>query len=192
MDTSLLLWINQGWAAPWLDPLFLLVSQRTGFALPLLGLLLVLCLARFRRDGLWLWLLLLLVIGLGDLSGNLIKHLTDQPRPCFELAELVRQPGHPAGLACGGNLEAMPSNHALNFFAMATFMWLTLRRRGLGLALFAIATLVGISRIYLGKHYPSQALAGAVLGSALAYGAVLLGQRFLPFMRRIRTGQTEH
>jgi len=49
----------------------------------------------------------------------------------------------------------MPSGHALNFFSAAAFLGLALRRRALTAALFAIAALVALSRVYLGVHYPS-------------------------------------
>lgn len=48
----------------------------------------------------------------------------------------------------------------------------------------ASATLVALSRVYLGLHYPSQVLAGAALGSALGLAAAGLGARYLPFLRR--------
>lgn len=44
----------------------------------------------------------------------------------------------------------MPSGHALNFFSAAAFLGLALRRRALTAALFAIAALVALSRVYLG------------------------------------------
>ncbi len=185
MDKAILIWINQGWAHPWLDPFFIWISQRAGFALPLLLVILYLNMRQFGKDGLKLWLLLLAVVICGDQLGNAIKHLTSQPRPCFELHDIVRQPARDVTGPCGGNLEAMPSNHALNFFATAAFLAMALRRRSWGITMFIIALLVGISRIYLGKHYPSQVIAGAAIGILLGCLAAWLGIKYLSFMQRI-------
>jgi membrane-associated phospholipid phosphatase len=60
---------------------------------------------------------------------------------------------------------SFPSAHAATAFAGA----LAYRRRGLpATALYALAGAMGASRVYLGVHYPSDILAGAVLGTALA------------------------
>ncbi|MDU4695873.1 MAG: phosphatase PAP2 family protein, partial [Paenibacillus sp.] len=45
---------------------------------------------------------------------------------------------------------------------------------GLILVLLPVALLVAVSRIYLGLHYPSDTLAGAVIGSSVALGTVAL------------------
>lgn len=185
MDETILLWINQGWAHPWLDPFFIWFSERATFSFPLLIIILALAVQRFKKDGLKLWLLLLAVIICGDQLGNALKHLTAQPRPCFALHEIVRQPARIEPGPCGNNLDGMPSNHALNFFATAAFLTMAVRRRNWGIGLFTIAVLVGISRIYLGKHFPGQVLAGAVIGSLLGCLAAWLGIKYLSFMQRV-------
>jgi len=111
--------------------------------------------------------------------------LTAQPRPCFEIHDMVRQPARATPGPCGDKLEAMPSNHALNFFAAAAFLTMVIRRRSWGISLFIIALLVGISRIYLGKHYPGQVLAGAAIGTSLGYLVALLGIKYLSFIQRV-------
>lgn len=83
---------------------------------------------------------------------------------------------------------SFPSGHAalsLCFFgSLIVLVWLYLRRTGLKVALTALlATLIlaiGLSRLYLGVHYPSDVLGGYVAGIAWisACGAIVF--RFVP------------
>ena len=176
MNEALLHWINQDWAQPWLDGLFGFVSDRRLFALPFALGLLAWCWRTAGRRGLQVWLLMLLVVGIGDALGNQLKHWAGQPRPCYAEPAQVRLPGQPAGTACGPNRTGWPSNHALNFFAMAAFLgWLSHRRAAL--VLFLVAGLVGLSRIYLGRHYPDQVAAGALIGLSWGMFCALLARR---------------
>jgi membrane-associated phospholipid phosphatase len=59
----------------------------------------------------------------------------------------------------------LPSAHATASFAAATAMSRIAPRRGP--ILYAGATLMGLTRPYLGMHYPSDVAAGAALGTAL-------------------------
>ena len=186
MDEALLLWINQAWAHPLLDIFFTILSSRRAFALPLAMVLLLLFTWRWRKAGVQLWLMMLLVAGTGDLLGNGLKHIFAQPRPCYVLADQVRQLHYLPGQPCGGTLNGMPSNHALNGFAVAAFLTIVLRRRGWSAPLFAIAVLVALSRVYLAKHYPSQIAVGAVVGTLWGLAAAWLGLHYLPFMRRFQ------
>lgn len=168
------MWINQGWVNTGLDVFFAWVSSRPAFALPLALCLAWWCHRIWGRQGLMVWALLLITIGFGDAIGALLKDLMQQPRPCFAIPDLIRIPGRPAGTACGPALTGWPSNHTLNYCTVASFLGLLSRDRRLGGTLFAIALLVGLSRIYLGKHYPSQVAAGAVIGLSWGFLAAWL------------------
>jgi undecaprenyl-diphosphatase len=190
VNDALLLWINQGWAHPALDVFFSWLSSRDAFAFPLGLVLLALFIGRWRRAGLQLWLVMLLAAGTGDSLGNALKHLFPQPRPCYSLTSQVRQVNAPPGTACGSNLSGMPSNHALNGFAVAAFLAAVLRRRGWAIALFILAALVALSRVYLGKHFPSQIAVGALIGTAWGLLWAWLGLKYFPFMRGWRAHAT--
>jgi undecaprenyl-diphosphatase len=185
LDARLLLWINQGWSHPWLDSIFRTLSATWGFSFPFFALLVALLFLKHRRDGLWLGLSLLLLIVAGDALGNLLKHLLAQPRPCFEMASMVRPPG-----PCGGGRWGMPSNHALNFFAATAFLGLALRSKGARAGMLLINIGVAISRVYLARHYPSQVLVGAALGIAFGVAGWMVVRR-LPFARRLLARQLE-
>ena len=196
MDEALLLWVNQGWASHGLDIFFSLLSSRRGFTLPLAAVLLLIFLWRWRKAGMQLWLVMLVVVGLGDFAGNNLKHSFAQHRPCYTLAAQVRQLHYPPGQPCGASLSGMPSNHALNGFALAAFLTIVLRRRAWGATLFVLAALVALSRVYLAKHYPSQIAVGALFGTLWGLISAWLGLKYLPFMQRFRDQRaaetTEH
>lgn len=61
-----------------------------------------------------------------------------------------------------------PSDHATAAFAIATAI--VLRKRGWGICALAAATVLSIGRVALGVHFPSDVLAGAALGAAVAVG----------------------
>ncbi len=173
MNETLLLWINQDWAHPWLDLLFSWVSSRPAFALPLATGLLYLSHRNWGRRGLALWGFLVLTVAVGDFIGSLLKDLMAAARPCFSIPDLVRIPGRPAGSHCGPALTGWPSNHTLNFFTVAAFLTVMTRSVSWSVSLYLIAVLVGISRIYLGKHFPDQVAAGALIG--LSWGFLVAG-----------------
>ena len=67
-----------------------------------------------------------------------------------------------------GGAYGFPSNHASNGFAAATFLALLLRNRWVTLSAFLWAIGSCYSRMYMGVHYPTDILCGALLGSLFA------------------------
>jgi len=63
----------------------------------------------------------------------------------------------------GSASTSFPSGHSSNSFAIATVMWSYYGRKW-GIPLCIVASLVGVSRIEQGRHWPSDAIAGAALG----------------------------
>jgi len=94
------------------------------------------------------------------LANQVISRVWDRPRP-YET-----HPGSDHLLSAPSPDPSFPSDHAAAAFAIA-FAVLAFSRRG-GLAFLAAATLIGLSRIALGMHYPSDVVAGALVGWAAA------------------------
>ena len=59
--------------------------------------------------------------------------------------------------------SSFPSDHAVMFFALATAIFLISKKIGIFAYLY-VAALVCFPRIYLGFHYPTDILVGAVIG----------------------------
>jgi len=120
--------------------------------------------------------LLLVAVGVADLvSVRVVKPAIDRERPCHSLAS-VRAP-----LGCGSG-KSFPSAHAADTAAAAAVVsWAAPALAPLALA---IALLVGVSRVYLGVHYPSDVVAGWVLGAAI--GLALIAIARLRYAVRVR------
>lgn len=96
---------------------------------------------------------------------SFIKNVVCRPRPSHDPAvmDLLSYVNGYRGGAYG-----FPSNHASNGFAAATFLALLLRNRWVTLSAFLWAVGSCYSRMYLGVHYPTDILCGAMLGIVFA------------------------
>jgi undecaprenyl-diphosphatase len=98
--------------------------------------------------------------GLALAVGKVISELVDRARP------FVVEP-HGVHLFTAHTADpGFPSDHATGAFAVAMAIWLRNRRWGT-VALIAAAVL-SVGRVAIGVHFPSDVVAGAVLGCAAA------------------------
>ncbi len=67
---------------------------------------------------------------------------------------------------------SFPSGHTMASFAAATVLWHWNRKAGL--ATYLLAGMIAFSRLYLFVHFPSDVLAGALLGCLVGIAAVRL------------------
>lgn len=162
-------------ATPALDRLMIFFSDRFVWFPAYLVIVLVLGYLYERRARLLLPLLGLSVALADSISSRFFKPYFARLRPCHD-------PDLSATLnlanGCGGQFGFI-SSHAANAFALAVFLTLALPPRfRLAKALLLLwAALVSFSRIYLAAHYPTDVVAGALLGSALAWGCYWLYQQ---------------
>jgi undecaprenyl-diphosphatase len=110
-------------------------------------------------------------VALAGLGTQLVKNLACRARPSAPGAGafLVDFPCVPAGYG----VASFPSGHATTAFAAALLLGLWYPRWRA--PLLVLAGLVGLSRVVLGSHFPSDILGGALLGT----GAALLGWRWI-------------
>jgi undecaprenyl-diphosphatase len=145
-----------------LDDVFVALS-RIGSQGAIWLLISVLAALYWRRPAIFLYVALAdLVAGV---SGALLRQAIGRERPPLRFPEphpLVHVPGNPS----------FPSGHAATSFACAaTLAWLTPLSP---IALYALASLIAFSRVYVGVHYPLDVLGGAALGLGVATALRLL------------------
>ncbi|GAB4452412.1 MAG: hypothetical protein Kow0031_34840 [Anaerolineae bacterium] len=151
MDNWLLFLANQTYVHPLLDGLMIGASTLGLALLPGLGAVLLASPTR-RHTG----KAMLLAAGLALLAALLFQFLAQRPRP-EGMRLLLAAPG----------FGSFPSGHAAVAFGAAVALALSVRRWQVGVPAITLAALVAYSRLYLGHHYPTDVVAGALLGASL-------------------------
>lgn len=170
LDSWGLLVINRVLQNPVFDVLMPILSTKRYALLPAAAAILMLGVWGGRR----MWILLavgVVAVGLSDLGTNLIKAAVHRTRPCHVIPDVHLLTG------CTRSF-AFPSNHASNMFALATVAWLGFRRWRWGLGVLAAA--VAYSRVYVGAHFPADAVGGAIWGGAIGWACTAIAARAWP------------
>lgn len=203
LDTKLFLFGNRSLVNPGFDWLMPVLSGSHGLKTPFLVLVIAIGVTLLvfgsRRARICVVLTALIVATNDGLLCNPLKHAVHRARPFVTLPEarlfgVVGQGYVPPELntngvdmAAGkGSHNSMPSAHAANWFA-ATMALFLFYRRSLWFML-PLALGVAFSRIYNGVHYPSDVLAGAILGAGWAAAVAVTaetawrswGRKFFP------------
>lgn len=158
IEGSVLLWL-QGLRIPAADVFFTWFTRlgNAGLVWIVLSLVMVLF-RRTRKTG----MLALAAMLLGFVCCNLtIKPLVARIRPWLAVEGLRT-------LVAEHDPHSFPSGHTCAAFAAAGIWWRGLPRKWGGVAL-VLAVLMGFSRLYVGVHFPSDVLTGALLGSLCAW-----------------------
>ncbi len=176
-DKHLLLALNGQWSARW-DAVWLWITDQHHWWWLYLLLIAWLFYRLPWRKALLLVVMLLVFIGLNDQFINLVKHLTGRLRPCNEPA--LRPLLHV--LKCTSQ-KSFFSGHAANSFLLASGLTAAVGRvlgRPVVVLLFVWATALAYSRLYVGVHYPSDVLTGALEGILLGAAAGRLFRNKFP------------
>ena len=111
-------------------------------------------------------ILLLAGVALAYQMTRLIKNWVAIPRPFHTLPDV--------NLLVYAHGFSFPSGHSTMAFTAAFIISAYFKRY---LLIYSLAFLVGISRVYMGIHYPTDVLAGALLGTAVGYILVKIAER---------------
>ena len=173
MDGQLLLWIRETFGNPVLDHIMIFISSLANKGMLWIGIGVVLLLLGVKgRKWSERGLLVLLSLTFNAVVCNLwLKPMVARTRPYDLLGYeiLVRRLGD----------YSFPSGHTSASFAAATALYAIDRRWGT--AAYILAVLIGFSRLYLGVHFPTDVLAGAVIGILAAKAAQWLLENKLHF-----------
>ncbi len=146
---------------PVTDPVMYLISEKMVWV-PFYAAIAFFLFWQFGKKA---WVILALiglsVIASDFFTSGIMKPAFERFRPCHD-PEIGDQVNIVHG--CGGRY-GFASSHAANTFALATFLFLLLKRYYWGIFfIFLWSGFISFSRIYLGVHYPGDVVVGAMVG----------------------------
>ena len=178
-DQSLFEHLNGVWHHPWLDALMPHWRNKKTW-IPLYLVLVLLLTRTYRWKVGWILLGVGLTILLADQTSSfLLKPWVGRLRPCHALEEVQLL------VHCGSGFS-FPSSHASNHFALVAILYGLLRPAAPAWVwgmFWAWAASIAYGQVYVGVHYPLDALGGALLGTAIGLGLAWVLLRFKPYQQ---------
>lgn len=155
-DEGALVWIAENLRCALLDPFMKLYTQlgNTGMLFIVLGLVMLLF-RQTRKAG--ASALCAMLIGLVVVNFT-IKPLVARARPWLVIENF-------ANLVPEKDPNSFPSGHTNAAFAFALAVCMSAPKRWMKVTAVCMAVVMGLSRLYVGVHFPSDVLMGAVIGS---------------------------
>lgn len=172
IDVAAFHYINNGLSNKWLDNIMPVVTQ-LGSIYFVLIFSLILALTKTRKH----MAMIGIVFSANLLSFELLKHLVGRNRP-FVSHDVVLRAEHlftDSMELVTGITKSFPSAHTAIAFMLAvilSYYW-----KNYSILFYLAAVAVGFSRIYLGLHFPSDIVAGLILGTVIA--RFCLGNNYL-------------
>lgn len=165
INKALFLYINS--SSSYIYPFFWANLTFLGDTLP--ACLMMLLFIRKKPDLVWSALIATLI---ATVVVNILKYYITSPRPPSVIDKNMINIIGPALFS-----HSFPSGHTVTIFTLAGLFVFYFRSVYLRLFMVFLAILIGISRIAVGVHWPSDILAGAALGLFCATGGVYIVER---------------
>lgn len=123
---------------------------------------------KYRRNGIELAAALTGCLLVGNI---ILKNLVARARPCW-INDTVNM------LVSIPKDYSFPSGHTMTAFAAAAVI--TCANKKLGIAAYILAVCLAFSRMYLYVHFPTDILAGAVIGTIIGFAVCFFSKKFFP------------
>ena len=166
-EASIILWIQENLRASWLDGIWLFITHLgdEGILWIALGIVLLFW-KKTRPIGFTILISLLLDLLIVNVT---LKGWIARPRP-FVVNEAIRPL-----ITNVSPYRSFPSGHSGGSFSamLALYRWVP---KKIGIPAVVLAALVALSRLYVGVHYPTDILAGLLVGVVCSTGAYYLVQ----------------
>lgn len=167
MDGSILIWIQDNIRQEWLTPVMKVITSLGNAGLVWIALSVVLvCFRKTRRAGIGCAIALICSLIINNL---ILKNLVARTRP-YEVVDGLKL------LVAKASDYSFPSGHSGSSFAASVVM-LRLLPKKFGIPAIILATLIALSRLYVGIHYPTDVLAGIITGTICGIIAIKLSKK---------------
>lgn len=187
MDAGILLWIQEYLRNDFLDPIMKFITHLGDDGILWIGLLVILlCIPKTRKTALLGAASLLLTFIITNLC---LKPFIARVRPYEVIEGLTR-------IIEKQSDRSFPSGHTANSMAVGVMLWMVSQKyeklgdkklyfpKAAGWFFLILSILIGLSRLYVGVHYPTDVLGGALI--AIADVMIVFGV-YKMFLKRKKT-----
>ena len=179
IDRSLLVWLHENHISI-LNQVMPFITDADNWILPILFLILYLGIFKGKKGKIALCLLIISLSLNDSICAQILKPFFERVRPSHMSIEGLNL------LVSKGGKWSMPSNHASNMFSLAVILSYFYGR--FKVILFFLATVIAISRVYVGVHYPGDVIIGALIGYIISWTVITLW--VIIKMRELKRRQT--